>query len=303
MNKFVWSFVLLLAFSGVFAAEGDPPSTGGRSSRGGGNGGGRPSGSGGFEAYRQAMDQVKALYPKEYAEIEQLMATDRRAAFEKGRALAEKAGINLSSLGRDRGRSQNGEGLKSNQELLEWQKFEAELKAKFPNEYAEVERIRVADPIAALEKIHELAVKANLKVPAVLPQEFTPVLPRNIARQAVEIAADIIQKRYPEEYAAMVALRDTDPDAAREQFRALTKKAGLTYAELKKIVYRQARGEVKMPDQVAGMPAAPQGEDKPAETRPARQLPTNIGDPADAPPPGGPGGPGGPPPMGPPPGE
>jgi hypothetical protein len=305
-------FYLLLAAAivspAMFAAEESAPENGSRRS------GAR---SGGTD-YRQIQEQLKARYPAEYAEIERLSQTDRRAAFEKTRALAEKAGIPLSFGGNTRGPRENGNpnaaAADESKALAEWQKFETEIKSRFPLEYAEVEKLKIENPTAALAKLKELAAKANIAVPEGVPPVQTTVLPRNINRLVLALAAEIVQERYPAEYAAMLKLRETDPDAARDQFRALAKRAGLSYDRLKRMVlFDQAKKTaettvaagvvvptVAVPAAAAGVVAAPTGVEPAAA---ARKLPTDIGDPAETPAgPGGMGGMGGMPP-GPPPVE
>lgn len=294
----------VIASPAAFAAEEGAPENGSR----------RPGSRSGGADYRQMQEQLKARYPAEYAEIERLSQTDRRAAFEKTRALAEKAGISLPSFGgssrgpRENG-SLNGAATDESKALAEWQKFEADIKSRFPLEYAEVEKLKVENPTAALAKLKELAVKANIAVPEGVPPVQTTVLPRNVNRLTVALAAQIIEERYPAEYAAMLKLRETDPDAARNQFRALAKRAGLSYDRLKRMVlFDQAKktaettaaAAVVVPTvaaPAAATVAAPSGAEPAA---PVRKLPTDIGDPAETP--AGPGGIGGMPP-GPPPVE
>ncbi|MDD2478980.1 MAG: hypothetical protein PHS31_03720 [Victivallaceae bacterium] len=193
------------------------------------------------EAYQKADEQLKEKFPAEFAEIEKLSQTDRRAAFEQKRALATKAGIEMPTFSRSR-TSRNSEQKPSEPEtakddkLAEWQKIETLLKEKYPIEFAEYEKLRQTDRSAALIKLKELADKEKLTLPAAeIPEN--KILPRDLARLVLERAESIVQRRYPEEHQELEKLRETDPDAARDKFRELVKKAGLSYEELKRQVY------------------------------------------------------------------
>lgn len=196
------------------------------------------------ESYQKVDAILKEKFPAEYAEIEKLRQTDRRAAFEQKRELATKAGIEMPTFGSGR-TTRNSEQptvelppsptptLPKDDKLTEWQKLETPLKEKYPLEFAEYEKLRQTDRPAALIKLKELADKEKLTLP---PEEGfkNKVLPRDLARLMVERAESILCQRYPEEYKEIEKTRGEDPDAAREKFRELAKKAGLGYEELKR---------------------------------------------------------------------
>lgn len=202
-------------------------------------------GSGGFEQMRerirQADAQIKEKFPEEYKELEKLDSTDRRAAYQKRVELARKAGIELPDFGRGRGDRRPGGSETQNNQQEEWQKAEEAVKAKFPDEYAEIAKLRETDAAAALLKLRELAEKAGVKLPEGEPPA-KEVGVRNIARLAIEQANRILERRYPDEYAEIVKLRETDPDLARDKYRELFKRAGLSSEELKKRVVAHAAG-------------------------------------------------------------
>ncbi len=219
------------------------------SRRGGRSRGGRGDFGGGFEQIRerirQADAQIKEKFPEEYKELEKLDSSDRRAAYQKRIELARKAGIELPDFGRGRGDRRPG-GSSSSSEAQdnlqeEWQKAEEAIKAKFADEYAEIVKLRETDAAAALVKLRALAEKAGVKLPEGEPAA-KEVGVRNIARLAVEQANRILERRYPEEYAEIVKLRETDPDLARDKYRELFKRAGLNSEELKKRIAAHAAG-------------------------------------------------------------
>ncbi len=272
LKRILW-ILPLLALTVTLFGQDQQESTGGgenRSNRGRGNrgngggpGGGGPGGGGsGFEAIREAMAkadaQIKEKLPEEYKELEKLDAAgDRRAAMQKRQELAQKAGIEMPSFGGGRG-GRNGDQRRpdaANEQknaLEEWTKAENAIKEKFPDEYAEIAKLRETDMAAALVKLRELAEKAEVKLPEGEPPGKA-VAPRNVARLAVERANSILQRRYPEEYAEIVKLRDEDPELAREKFRELFQKAGLNAEDLKKQVVARAAStrviQVEVPQQ------------------------------------------------------
>lgn len=238
IKRYLAILAVISLFAGAAAQE--QPSGEGQGRGGRGRGGG----SSGFEQMRermrQANEQIKEKFPEEYKELEQLESTDRRAASQKRLELARKAGIEMPDFGRGRGgeRRPEPQDAQKNQ-LEEWQKAEEAIKAKFPDEYAAMEKLRETDAAAALVKLRELAEKAEVKLPEGDPPGKA-VGPRNVSRLAVERANQILQRRYPEEYAEIVKLREEDPDLAREKYRELFQRAGLTAEELKKQVVARA---------------------------------------------------------------
>ena len=98
---------------------------------------------------------IKAKYPKEFAEYEELQKTDRRAAFAKLRELMEKNGEKMNFPGRRENstpppppRENQGRKMK-------------ELREKYPNEFAEIQKVRSTDPKKAREMTAELLKKLN----------------------------------------------------------------------------------------------------------------------------------------------
>lgn len=282
-------FLLVLTAVTLVAADDTPAapparSGGGRGNWGGGEGRQRRGGGGNFmQSINQFMEQLKTKSPNEAAELQRLMQADPRSAMEKARTLAQKYDIPFGNRG---GRSRGGDDAGGDtlaQRLAAWQTLEAAVKEKFPAEYAEIEKLRIENPKEATAKLKELAAKADIPIPEGEPPVQNLILPRNLNRLVLALAAGLIQERYPEDYAAMVALRETDPDAARDRFRALVKQARLDYPRLQRmVIYGRNRRAV---EEASGNPAAttaPTTNDATANggnggsTR--RQLPTDIGD-------------------------
>ena len=189
----------------------------------------RPSRGGMFADRERMAAQLKEKFPAEYAEIEKLRETDRRAAMMKTMELARKAGIEMPRPGGFRG------GMPMQQNSQEtWQNLFTKLKEKDPAGVAEVEKLLASDPAKAMEKLKEIAAKAGLQVPEGLPTpgDIRPESPRNRNRFMVERATRILKHTQPEKMAEVAKLQKTDPDAARELFRTLVKDAGLTTDEL-----------------------------------------------------------------------
>ena len=75
--------------------------------------------------------------------------------------IASKAGVELPMMGRG-GNRRRGNGGADTQAAAnaEWQKVFEQLKAKFPTEFAEIEKLLETDSAAALKKLQALAAKA-----------------------------------------------------------------------------------------------------------------------------------------------
>ena len=122
----------------------------------------------------EQLAELKAKYPKEMAEIEELGKTDRRAAFQKIRELAEKAGIKLFMPGMGGRPGMPGRGNGSDdappppprENPMRQLRL---LRQKFPEEMAEVDRLRRSDPAAARAKTRELLKKLEAEQPAEKP--------------------------------------------------------------------------------------------------------------------------------------
>ena len=227
----------------VSAAENEAPenTAPGSSERSGRNFGSRRFGPGGMggammESFRKVQEEIKAKLPAEYAEYEKLQSTDRRAARNKFRELAVKAGVELPMPGRGGNRRQDS-GSADTQAAAnaEWQKVFEQLKAKFPTEFAEIEKLLETDSAAALKKLQELAAKAEITLPEV-PLEAArkrPVSIRNGNRLYIRRANRMLERLNPEAYAELEKLRSEDEDAAREKFRSMVKQAGITLDQLR----------------------------------------------------------------------
>lgn len=209
--------------------------------RGGRDFGPRRSWSGGMggammENFRKAQEEVKARLPAEYAEYEKLQSTDRRAAMNRFRELASKAGVELPMMGRGGNRRRdNGAADTQTAANAEWQKVFEQLKAKFPAEFAEIEKLLENDSSAALKKLRELAAKAEITLPEV-PLEAArkrPVSIRNSNRLYIRRANRMLERLNPEAYAELEKLRAEDEDAAREKFRFMVRQAGITLDQLR----------------------------------------------------------------------
>lgn len=198
-----------------------------------------PGGMGGprMEAFRKVQEEIKAKLPAEYAEYEKLQSTDRRAAREKLRELATKAGVTFPSMrpGGDR-RGENGGELPDHSAAnAEWQKVFEQLKAKFPEEFAEIQKLLSTDSAAALKKLQALAAKAGITLPET-PLENRrerAASIRNSNRYYIRRANRMLQRIDPQGYAELEKLRAEDEDAAREKFRSMVKQAGITLEQLR----------------------------------------------------------------------
>ncbi len=220
------------------AQENTAPGSGERSGR---NFGSRRSGPGGMggammESFRKAQEEIKAKLPAEYAEYEKLQSSDRRAAMSKFRELASKAGVELPMMGRGGNRRRDNGGADTQAAAnAEWQKVFEQLKAKFPTEFAEIEKLLETDSAAALKKLQALAAKAEITLPEV-PLEAArkrPVSIRNSNRLYIRRANRMLERLNPEAYAELEKLRSEDEDAAREKFRTMVKQAGITLERLR----------------------------------------------------------------------
>ena len=99
---------------------------------------------------RLKMEQLKNKFPKEFAEVEKLRKEDPRAANEKMRELAEKAGIELPLPPRRRG-PKGGPGRFGNPM--------PELRRRFPEKMRELDKIRRSSPVEYRTEIRELMKK------------------------------------------------------------------------------------------------------------------------------------------------
>ncbi len=198
-----------------------------------------PGGMGGarMEAFRKVQEEIKEKLPAEYAEYEKLQSTDRRAAREKLRELATKAGVSMPFMrpGENRRRGNDGDLPEQAAVNAEWQKVFEQFKAKFPEEFAEIQKLLSSDSAAALKKLQALAVKAGITLPET-PLESRreqAASIRNSNRYYIRRANRMLQRRDPQGYAELEKLRAEDEDAAREKFRSMVKQAGITLEQLR----------------------------------------------------------------------
>ena len=183
--------------------------------------------------YSDAQAKVKAKYPKEFAEIQQLAATDMAAAQKKLQELAAKGNIRLpresSNSGRNSfsgrsgqfsrgqfGRGQfgrggmngrfgrggmGGRGMQFN--MLQRYIAEKQIAGKFPAEYAAADK----EFLAAVAKLDALAAKAKVTLPL-----------------STEIQLRKLRAKAPEEFAKLEELSTSDPRAVFGKLRELSEK-------------------------------------------------------------------------------
>ena len=158
------------------------------------------------------LEQLKAKYPKEVEEITRLQESSPEQARTKFFELMRKAGPEMGFRGGFGGRRE-GRGMRDI-ELSEAQI--AELKNKFPKEFAEYEKLKESDPDKAREKLHALAKKAFGE-----QQIAQDSIYRDRSRRAVAFVRMELKRLYPERYEEIVKLEKSDPDAARRELRKL----------------------------------------------------------------------------------
>ena len=148
-----------------------------------------------------AEQKLKAQYPAEFAEVQKL----RDEAEKKLQELAKKANIELPPAPKS------------------WHERMAELKEKYPKEYAEYEELQKTDRRAAFAKLRELMEKNGDKTtfPGRDGRNTPPPPPRkDVGRQVREL-----RKKYPAEFAEIQKIRREDPAKARKMMQELQKKA------------------------------------------------------------------------------
>lgn len=197
--KYFLTFLLAIScLVATLAAEKSGEDRGRERSRGG-RGMGRRGGN--------FMEQFKSKYPKEYAEMEKLRESDPEKAREKMRDLMRKAMA-------DRGMMPRGpRNIEPTEEQLK------ELKAKYPAEFAEYEKLHESDPEKAKAKLQDLMKKTFGE--AVGNEKFL----RDSSRRATSHVMRELKERYPEKMAEIEKLQKTDPDTAREELRKLFSEA------------------------------------------------------------------------------
>lgn len=142
-------------------------------SRGGMRGGfpGMPSQEQATESNDAILARLKEKFPEEFAAYEELRKTDPEKAALKLQELLDKAGLKLSetedslqSTLRDR-----------NRHMVEW--ANRELKTRYPERYAALEKLREDDPDAARREFRKMVAEAGLEIdrtPGRLQYEYIP---------------------------------------------------------------------------------------------------------------------------------
>lgn len=267
---------------------------------GGPRGGADRSGNGRMDFRRRFTEINETLqekYPEEFAEMEALRETDRRAAMEKFRELAEKAGIEMPSFGgrRDRGgeRRMGPEREFSSEDMVPQMTMRNVLelmKQKFPDEFDEAGNLKETDPATALEKWRMMAEKTEIPLFAETASNSSATglteSPRNRHALMMMRADRLLAERDPENFTRLTALRSEDPDAARELFREMLLRAELTV----EILSRPLPGEKPARQILIELPSS-EDEENSSSSRFGNFRPGGFGGPPDAPPPPPPGGP------------
>ena len=310
----LWLFAALLGY-GVAAAESDATTSAAPAAReysmpgGSGRGGsGGPDGPGGGRMdfrrrFSEINETLQEKFPEEFAEMEALRETDRRAAMEKFRELAQKAGIEMPSFGGRRGRDGERRGGPERgafeEEIMPQMTMRSVLelmKQKFPDEFDENGNLKETDPAAALEKWRMMAEQTEIPLFAGEADSSAAKLtesPRNRHALMMMRADRLLAERDPENFIRLTALRSEDPDAARELFREMLKRAELTV----EILSSPLPGEKPVRQILIELPSS-EDEDNSSSSRFGNFRPGGFGGPPDggpaadgaAPPPPPPGG-------------
>ncbi|MBO5923292.1 MAG: hypothetical protein J6Q81_02135 [Lentisphaeria bacterium] len=192
--KYFFSLILLTAAL-LLSANDDSGKSAERSERWRGKGGRSMRRGGGF------MEQIKKKYPKEFAEIEKLQESDPEKARSKMRDLMRKSMPDFGMMRRSA--EPSAEQLK-------------ELKAKYPAEFAEYEKLKASDEEKAKDKLREL-LKKHIAESAAGDDKFL----RDRNRRATAHVLAELKIRYPEKMKNIEELQQTDPDTARAELRKL----------------------------------------------------------------------------------
>lgn len=215
----ILSSLILVLFAALLTAA-DAPATPAASGNDGNSSneqrGSRRFGRGGRMGMRggRFMEQLKEKYPQEVAEIEKLRSSDPEGARTKMFELMRKANPEMTMRG--------GRRRDAIREVEPTAEQLAELKAKFPAEFAEYEKVKTSDPEKAKNLLRELLKKAYGEQIA----ENTKNL-RDRSRRSVAMVKMELKRLYPERFSKIEKLAETDPDAAREEMRKLFKESNL----------------------------------------------------------------------------
>ena len=225
MRRFRRFFLLLCtafaAFAAAVGAEEEMP--GDRSGRGGDF----------RRRFAEINETLRTKYPAEFAEMEKLRETDRRAAMEKFRELAEKAGVSLPMMRRERGGDERfGAAGESSRPGADVQNALQLIRAGHPEAFDENGKLKESDPAAALEKWIALAEETRVDDVKRSGGAVAAVSFRSRHRLMMARADRLLAEMDPEGFEYLTELRGEDPDAARELFRRMLRNAGLTAAVL-----------------------------------------------------------------------
>lgn len=242
--------------------------------------------------FSEINETLQEKFPEEFAEMEALRETDRRAAMEKFRALAEKAGIEMPSFGGRRNRdgerwggSERGAFDEEAMPQMTIRNVLELMKQKFPDEFDEAGNLKETDPAAALEKWRMMAEKTKIPLFAGGANSSAEKLtesPRNRHALMMMRADRLLAERDSENFIRLTALRSEDPDAARELFREMLKRAELTV----EILSSPLPGEKPVRQILIELPSS-EDEENSSSSRFGNFRP---GGPPDGPPPPPPGG-------------
>ena len=196
---------------GGFGGQGGREGFGNRGGFGGGQGG-QFGGMMGNRQRREAEAQIKAKFPKEYAEIEQA----QEQAEAKLQELAKKADIKLPLT----------------QEAM--MKKMAAVREKYKAEFEQIAKLRETDPQAARERMQEIYKREGIEMPPMMnfrrPDQRggreggdRPQQPRR-GNQDMQKKMKDMQQAYPEEMKKIMELRQEDPQKFRAEMRKLAER-------------------------------------------------------------------------------
>ena len=198
--KYFLSLILAAVCLAAAADEKNNASSTEQSERGRGRGGRSMRRGGGF------MEQIKSKYPKEYAELEKLRESDPDKFHSKMRDLMRKA---MPEMGMMR-RGGSAPMMEPSEEQLK------ELKAKYPTDFAEYEKLKKSDEEKAKAKLQDMMKKYIAE-----NGQFNEKNLRDRNRRATAFVMDELKRRYPEKMKAIEDMQQTDPDGARAELRKL----------------------------------------------------------------------------------
>ena len=226
----------------------------------------------GASEFSDAQAKVKAKYPKEFAEIQTLAASDMAAAQKKLLELARKGNISMPAGSSERSRwsgrggrqggmnSRGGRGgmgmgmgmMRFGQfNLLKRYTAESQIKSKFAAEYAAADR----QLLEAVNKIEELARKAKVTLPL-----------------STELQIRKLRAKAPEEFARLEENASKDPRSTFGALRELSEKHQIPLYEVRQGGRRDGRTEGAVPP-----PPAPRRESPNALLRRLRrQYPAEM---------------------------